>query len=247
MIVYPLIELQGGRCVSLYRGRLDAPHIWHVDPVEKARKFHEAGAEWLHITDFDAIAGDDRNRDLVDEIIRSSGLQVQLGGGIRSLQAMSEAIERGAARVVVGTLAVLAPDLVKEAAKFHPDQIVLAVDVYRGRVLSDGWRTPSAFDPASFIAQFQSDPLAAIVVTDIDADLEEAEDSLALVTELAGLSRAPVIACGLARTPDDVSRLRYVPHVAGTIIGRALFDQSIDLEDALQIAGTPTERVAAFI
>lgn len=247
MILYPTIELQNGRCVSLFRGRLEEPQIWHVDPVKKAKEFASAGAEWIHVTDFDAIAGDDRNRDLIDEIIQSAGAPIQLGGGFRTMQSISNGVDRGAGRIVLGTVALLRPDLVKQAAKSFPDQIALAVDVYKGRVMSDGWRSASTFDPEAFLHMFESDPLAAIIVTDIDADLEEAEDSLALVTQLAGVAKAPVIARSLARTLDDISRLKYVPHVSGAIIGRALFDRTVDLEEALEIAGEPSGTRAEFI
>ena len=155
MILYPLIELLGGRCVSLFRGNLDEPQIWHVDPIEKARSFAAAGAEYLHITDFDAMAGDDRNAELVQDIIRAVGIPVHLGGGIRTMDRISELLDRGVARTVIGTMAVSNPDFVKEAAKFHPDQILLAVDVYQGKVVSDGWRESSTFEPDGFIEAFQ--------------------------------------------------------------------------------------------
>ena len=247
MILYPTIELQNGRCVSLFRGRLEEPQIWHVDPVEKAKAFASAGAEWLHVTDFDAISGEDRNRDLIDEIIRKAGLPVQLGGGFRTLQGIEEGLERGAGRIVVGTLALLQPDLVKQAAKLYPDQIALAIDVYQGRVMSDGWRQASAFTAEEFLTMFERDPLAAIIVTDIDADLDESEDALALTTLLAAKATAPVIARGAARSLDDISRLKYVPHVSGAIIGRALFDRSVDLAEALALASEPTGLTPEFI
>lgn len=247
MILYPTIELQNGRCVSLFRGRLDEPQIWHVDPVKKAREFAEAGAEWIHVTDFDAINGDTRNRHVIDAIIRAAGIPVQLGGGFRTLQSIEDGIDRGVGRIVVGTVALLQPDLVKQAAHTYPDQIALAIDVYQGRVLGDGWRETSAYGPEDFLRTFEDDPLAAIIVTDIDATLEEAEDSLALITKVATLSKTPVIARGLARSLDDVSRLKYVPRVAGAIIGRALFDRSVDIKKALAIAAEPAGTKAAFV
>jgi phosphoribosylformimino-5-aminoimidazole carboxamide ribotide isomerase len=247
MILYPTIELQNGRCVSLFRGRFEEPQIWHVDPVQKAIEFAKAGASWIHITDFDAIAGDDRNRALIDEIIVKAGAPVQLGGGFRSMAGIEDAVERGVGRVVLGTLALFQPEIVKQAAQAFPDQIVLAVDVYKGYVMSDGWRETSAYTPEDFLRQFENDPLAAILVTDIDANLDEAEDSVALVTHLADIARAPVIASGMARTLDGISRLKYVPKVAGAIIGRALFDKSVDLEEALAIAEEPAGRAAEMI
>ncbi len=247
MQIYPLIELLEGRCVSLYRGRTEEPQIWHVDPVKRAQEYVEAGAEAIQITDFDAMSGDHRNDELIREIIRTVGVPVQLGGGFRTLERIAEWIDHGVARVVVGSLAVYQPDLVKEAANLHPDQIILAVDVFEGQVVSDGWKNKSAFDASSFLAKFQGDPLAAIVITDIDADIGDAEDTLALITQLAGEANAPVIARGTINEIDDVSRLQYVPHVSGTIIGRALFDRSVDLAEALEVAKPVAAEKAEFI
>jgi len=246
MIIYPAIELQNGRCVSLYRGRLDEPEIWHVDPVEKARSFADAGAEWIHVTDFDGVAGGDGNNEILQNIIDQAGAPVQLGGGYRSIQQIEDWIERGAGRIVVGTLAILQPDVVKEAAKRFPDQIVIAVDVFKGRIMSDGWRVPSAIEPKAFIKTFERDPLAAFIVSDIDANLQEAENSLSLITDLAGIANAPVIARGLSRTMDDLSRLKYVPHVSGAIVSRALFDHSVSLDEAFDLAKPEREEIAGF-
>ncbi|MBV7397003.1 HisA/HisF-related TIM barrel protein [Mameliella sediminis] len=247
MILYPLIELLEGRCVSLFRGRMEEPQIWHVDPVAKAAEFAKAGAGWIHITDFDALQGDERNADTVREIIRTAGASVQLGGGFRSLKRIEEWIEAGAGRIVVGTLAVQQPDLVKEAARAFPEQIVVSVDVYKGHVAGEGWREQSAMVPSAVLKAFADSPLAAFIVTDIDADLDEAEDSLALVTQLSSETRTPVIARGLTRSLDDLSRMKYVPHLAGAVVGRALFDKSIDLEQALEIVKPVPEERAQFI
>jgi len=247
MILYPMIELLEGRCVSLFRGRTEEPQIWHIDPIEKAKSFAEAGAEWLHITDFDAMSGDERNSDLIREIIRVVGIPVQLGGGFRSVERIAEWVDHGVGRVVVGTLALRQPDLVKEAAKLFPDQIVLAVDVFEGHVVSDGWKEKSAFTPSAFLEAFQSDPFAAIIVTDIGAEIGDAEDSVALISQLASEANSPVVARGLIRSLDDLSRLKFVPQVSGALIGRALFDRSIGIEDALQIARPEIGSRAEFI
>jgi phosphoribosylformimino-5-aminoimidazole carboxamide ribotide isomerase len=163
------------------------------------------------------------------------------------LRQIEEWIEMGVGRVVVSTMAVLTPDVMKKAARLHPDQIVLSLDVFEGQVMSNGWAEPSAFDPAAFLRSFEGDPLAAIIIRDISAEIEQAEDALALVTELAGWARAPVIASGLSRSLDDLSRLKYVPHVSGAILGRALFDRTIDLSDALALAAEPIGETAEFL
>ena len=247
MILYPLIELQKGRCVSLFRGRLEEPHIWHVDPIDKARSFAAAGAEWMHVTDFDAIEGDLSNKGLIQEIIQAAGIPVQIGGGVRSMAHIANLVQMGAGRVVVGSLAMHQPDVVKEAANAYPDQIVVAIDIYQGQVVNDGWRQKSAYIASDLLKAFQDVALSAFVITDIDADLEEAEDSLALITQIASETKTPVIARGLSRSLDDISRMHYVPHLSGAILGRALFDQSIQLEDALALVTPELEPKAQMM
>ncbi len=247
MILYPTIELQNGRCVSLNRGNLDEPMIWHVDPVEKAREFAAAGAEWMQVTDFDAIVGDDQNADLIAEIIRAAGIPVQVAGGIRTIERAEDWISKGAGRVVTGTMAAMEPDTVKALAKRHPDQVVLAVDVWENRVMTEGWKKSSALAPAAFIAAFDGVPLAATLITDIGGDLAEQEASLSLITSLAEASRTPVIASGLLRTLDDISRLKYLGTIDGAVVGRALFRKTIDLAEALTLARPSQEKTAEFI
>lgn len=247
MQIYPTIELQQGRPVSLQRGRLDEPSIWHVDPLETARGFAEL-AGWVHVTDIDAVARrDDTNRALIEEMIRTVPGSVQVGGGMGTMERIGQWIEAGAGRVVIGQTALVNPDLVKEAAQAYPDQIVLALDVYQGKVTSGGWQETTAFDPLDVLGWFANDALAAIIVTDIDADIEESDASLSLITRVAEAARSPVIARGTIRELDDISRLKYVPQVAGTIIGRALFDKSVDLAEAVALAQPEPEKVAPFV
>jgi len=240
------MELQNGRCVTLDKGRLDEAMIWHVDPVETARGWAAAGAEWMHLTDFDAIEGRSTNAELVEEIIRSAEIPVQLAGGMRTREHVEHWIDKGAGRIVIGTLAAWDPQLVKELAKLYPDQIVLAVDVWRGFVMTEGWRTQSAFTPEAFIDAFSDAPFAAILVTDIDSDMEDVEAQLGLISGLAQHSRTPVVASGVVRTADDISRLAYIPNIAGALVGRALFRKTMDLTDALQVATAAHEPVAQF-
>lgn len=246
MILYPTIQLQNARCVTLHRGRLDEPEIWHVDPLEKAHAFAEAGAEWMQVIDVDAIAGQEDNRVLVSRIIRETALNVVVAGGIRTRERAEAWLDAGAARVVFGTSAVINPSEVLETARFHPDAVVLAVDVFQGRVMSHGWREASAFLPEDFIAHFEEAPLAALTITDIDAYIGDTEAVLALVTDLAGKTRKPVIASGMVHSLDDISRLKYVYNIAGAVIGRALFRRTVDLREALAVANTPTEKAAPF-
>lgn len=248
MFVIPAIEIQNGRCVSLHRGRLDEPQVWHVDPVARAQAWAEAGATRLHVTDFDAVAGaPDTNRDLVTRIIKEAGLPVQFGGGLQSIDAMRGWFDAGADRIVLSSAAVHQPEVVKQAATLWPERIVLAVDVYQGKVMAGGWKQQSTFDPDAFIHQFNGDALASVIVTDIDSDIENSDASLSLITSLAAVASAPVIARGTVRGLDDIARLKYVPHVAGALVSRSLFDRSLSLGDAIAVANTPVEKQADFV
>ncbi|TMV06405.1 1-(5-phosphoribosyl)-5-[(5-phosphoribosylamino)methylideneamino] imidazole-4-carboxamide isomerase [Ruegeria sediminis] len=246
MIIYPTMELQHGRCVTLDRGRLDSAMVWHVDPIETVRKWAAAGAEWMHLTDLDAVAGSTPNAELVEKIIRAAEIPVQLGGGMRSREHVEHWIDKGAGRIVISTLAAIEPHLVKELAKLHPDQIVLSVDVWQGYVMTEGWQHQSSFTAEAFIEAFADTPFAGIVVTDIDSDMGDVEAQLGVISGLAEKSRTPVIASGVVRTVDDISRLAYIPNISGALVGRALFRKSLDLAEAIQVAKTAHEPVADF-
>lgn len=247
MIIYPYIALRGGRCVKLIRGRIDEPVAYDVDPVETALGFAHAGAEWLHVVDLDAVAGSGSNEALIRDIIRHAGAPVMVAGGIRSIERVRHWADAGAGRIVIGTAAARAPHLVGEAAHAFPDQIVVSIDVWQGFVTIDGWREQTAFNPVDFVKQFAGMPLSQIIVTDIDRDLSLPESSLALVTKVASETATPVIASGLARSLDDISELKYLYNIAGAIVGRALYEGTFTLQEALEVAKVEPEKIAEFM
>ena len=248
MDVYPMIELMGGKCVSFLPGQMETPHVWHVDPVEKAREFAAAGAAWLDVTDLDAVTGqDETNAALVEEIIRQAGIPVQVAGGIGSDERVRHWHEVGAGRMVLGKAAVRAPDWVKALAKYYPDQIVVALDIWQGKVVVGDWNETSAFDPVEFVHFYDGVPLAGIMVTDYDRDVDQPESSFALTIRIAEETRTPVFSSGLVKSLDDISTLKYVPNVAAVIVGRALMSRDIDLSEAIALAQPdPEERTAQF-
>ena len=209
---------------------------WHVDPIDKAREFATAGASWMHVTDLDAISGDDVNASLITDIVRQSGIPVQLAGGFRSMERVEQWVDLGVGRIVIGTLAIINPDLVKRIAKLYPDQVVISVDVWKGRVMTHGWKEPCAIQPRDLVAAFAAEPLAGIVVTDIDANIENVESTLDLINSLAAVSPVPIIASGIIRTVDDIHRVAGVTNVSGILVGTALFNRTIELSDALTAA-----------
>lgn len=248
MILYPAIELQNGRCVSLVRGRIEEPEIWHVDPVAKTKEFVALGAEWIHVTDLDAVRGLNTNRALLQEILKAAGeVPVQLGGGFRSAARVEDWFHQGAERIVIGTLGVQMPSVVKELVYRHPGKIALAVDVWKGKVLVDGWRTSSTYTPEALVEAYGDTPFAALIVTDVDADTAGTEASYSMLATLADMVKVPVIASGAVRTVDDVARLKFASRVAGSLVGRGLFNRTVDLAEALAEARADAGTVAAFV
>ena len=247
MILYPTIELMNGHAVSLRRGRIGEPIDWDVDPVEAAQSFAEAGATWMQVTDFDAMFGKDTNFEVLREIILKAGISVQVSGGFRTEARIAQFLDLGAARIVVGTVAVRHPGWVRKIAKYYPDQIVLSVDIWQGQVMVDAWQESCVIEPGALIEAFAEAPLAAVKITDIDNDIDATEASLGVISGLAVHANAPVIASGLIHTFDDVARLKHVPSIAGALLGRALVNNTVDLKEALAEAAAVPERRAEFI
>ncbi len=237
MIIYPVIELQNGKCVNLTRGQMEEPVVYDVSPLDAAKNFVSQGAEWLQVVDLDAVGQlEQNNSELICEIVKSVHVPVQVGGGIRSMSAVDWWFDHGATRVVIGTAAVKDPGLVKEACTRYPKKIVISVDAKGGFVAVEGWRETTAYTPLEFARQFELDDLGAIIFTDIDRDHELPESSLAMTTEMGSNLIVPVIASGTVKTLDDVSTLIYLPNIAGAIIGRALFDKVFSVADAIAVA-----------
>jgi phosphoribosylformimino-5-aminoimidazole carboxamide ribotide isomerase len=247
MIIYPYIALRGGRCVNLVRGRIDQPVVYDIDPLEAAKSFAHAGAEWLHVVDLDAVARTGSNAELIRDIIRQSNAPVQVAGGISSVERVREWSDAGAGRMVFGTAAVRAPQMVKEISYAYPDQIVVSIDVWQGKVMIDGWRESTAFGAIDFVKQFDGWPLSQIIFTDIDRDLELPDSSFALTTKLASETATPVIASGMARSLNDISALKYLYNISGAIVGRALYEGAFTLEEALKLAQAEPEPIAEFV
>ncbi len=247
MIIYPDIELQGGKCVHLYKGAAEDPIVHSETPLAAAKRFVAEGAEWLNVIDLDKVFNKGNNTEAIAEIIRTAGCNVQVGGGVRSIEQVRKWVDAGASRVVIATAAVKDPDFVKEAALAYPDQIAVSIDSYGGHVAIDGWRNTTVFTPSEFASQFGEVPLAAIILTDIDRDIDQPHASIAHVTELSTHIRTPVIASGVVKTLDDVSTLKFMPNVSGAVVGRALFDETFTLPDALHIAMEPAQPVAQFM
>jgi len=242
MIIYPDIELQGGKCVNLVRGRMEEPVRFDIAPLDAAKQFERQGAEALHVVDLDGVLqGGRHNAEAITEITRNVNIPVQVGGGIRTIENVNWWFDHGASRVVLGTAAVKDRRLVENACSQHPGKVVVSVDARGGHVVIEGWRETTTFTALELAKSFEESGVAEIIYTDIDRDDDLPESSLANTSQMGKQLNIPVISSGLVKTLDDVSTLKYMENIEGCLIGRALFQGWIDLEEALEIARTPYE------
>ena len=238
MILYPAIDLKDGQCVRLLQGDMARATVFNDDPAAQAAAFAEAGAEWLHVVDLNgAFEGRPVNASAVSSILAAVGLPVQLGGGIRSLETIESWLERGVARVVLGTVAVKDPALVREACAKWPGQVALGIDARGGRVAVEGWAEVSDLEVEDLAQRFEDAGAAAVIYTDVDRDGVLTGPNLGATAALAEAVTMPVIASGGVASLDDLQALAAAPRIAGAIVGRALYDGRVDLRQALSALG----------
>ncbi|WP_321343742.1 1-(5-phosphoribosyl)-5-[(5-phosphoribosylamino)methylideneamino]imidazole-4-carboxamide isomerase [Breoghania sp.] len=235
MILFPAIDLKGGQCVRLKLGDMEQATVFNDDPGAQARAFQEQGFEWLHVVDLDgAFAGESRNGAAVDSILASTTNPVQLGGGIRTMEQIDAWLEKGIRRVILGTVAVRDPDLVKAACKAHPGRIAVGIDAKGGKVAVEGWAETSELTAVDLAKQFEDAGVSAIIYTDIDRDGVLKGLNIPSTLELAEAVSIPVIASGGLASIDDVKRLLEpdCARLEGAISGRALYDGRLDPAEA---------------
>ena len=239
MILYPAIDLKDGVCVRLRRGIMEEATVYNDDPVAQAVHFKALGFSWLHIVDLNgAFAGRPVNADAVSAILGATDLPLQLGGGIRDLQTIQRWMDRGVARVVLGTVALRDPDLVRTAAREFPGRVAVGIDAKGGKVAVEGWAEVSEMTAIDLAKTFEDDGVAAIIHTDIDRDGVLEGVNVAATLAVAAAVAIPVIASGGVATVDDVVALKANEGrgIAGAIIGRALYEGTLEPTDALAAA-----------
>ena len=236
MIIYPAIDLRGGKVVRLKEGDPARMTAYSDDPAETARKWLGMGATWLHVVNLDGAFGesDDANRSALEAVLKL-GAQVQFGGGMRSLDAIEDAIALGVSRVVLGTIAIEQPKVVIAALnKFGPEKIAVGIDARDGLVAVRGWKSDSGILAKDLALQMRTVGLRTVIFTDIRRDGLGSGLNIPSTRELADVSGLDVIASGGVHTLDDVIAVREAK-LSGVIIGRALYDGTVDLEKALQV------------
>lgn len=237
MNLYPAIDLKDGKCVRLLRGEMSAATVFGEDPAAQARSFEEAGCRWLHLVDLNgAFAGEPVNGAAVEAILAAVSVPAQLGGGIRDRATIESWLERGVARIILGTAAVRNPDLVREAARAHPGRIAVGIDARAGRVAVEGWAETTDMKAEDLARSFEDAGVAAIIYTDIDRDGAMEGPNVEATAALARAVTIPVIASGGVSSLEDLRALKASgAPLDGVISGRALYEGAIDLAEAIRL------------
>ncbi|PCH74936.1 MAG: 1-(5-phosphoribosyl)-5-[(5-phosphoribosylamino)methylideneamino]imidazole-4-carboxamide isomerase [Rhodobacteraceae bacterium] len=237
MILYPAIDLKDGQAVRLVRGAMEQATVFNDDPAAQAKSFVEAGCEWLHLVDLNgAFAGEPVNAAPVEAILKACDVPAQLGGGIRDMATIERWIDKGLARVILGTVAVENPALVREAARAFPDRIAVGIDARDGRVATKGWAKETDVMVTDLARSFEDAGVAAIIYTDINRDGAMQGPNVAATAALANAVSIPVIASGGVSSLADIKALRDCgAPLNGAISGRALYDGALDLGAALKV------------
>ena len=236
MILYPAIDLKDGKAVRLLRGDMDKATVFNDDPAAQALEFVAAGCEWLHLVDLNgAFAGEPVNAAAVEAILKTTNTPAQLGGGIRDMATIERWLDKGLARVILGTVAVENPALVREAAAAFPGKIAVGIDARDGRVATKGWAEVTDVDAVDLARSYEDAGVAAIIYTDINRDGAMQGPNVEATAALARAVTIPVIASGGVSSLKDLEELRDCgAPLNGAISGRALYDGALDLKAALK-------------
>lgn len=239
MIIFPAIDIRGGKCVRLTEGRFDKETVFADNPVDMAVRWAEEGAEFLHVVDLDgAVAGKSVNLDIVKAIADAVTIPVQLGGGVRTLDNIKAVLEAGIARVILGSVAVRQPDLVREACKSFGNKIVVGIDARDGQVAVDGWGVSGGIGAGELAKKMAEVGVERIIYTDISRDGTLSGVNVAATEELAKAAGIKVIASGGVSSKDDIIAVKAAEHngVEGVIVGKALYTGNVNLKDAIKAA-----------
>jgi len=235
MILYPAIDLKDGQAVRLIHGDMEQSTVFNDDPAAQAMSFVNTGCEWLHLVDLNgAFAGTPVNAAPVEAILKTCKVPTQLGGGIRDMATIEAWLDKGLTRVILGTVAVENPDLVREAARAFPNQVAVGIDARNGRVATKGWAEETDVMVTDLAKSFEDAGVAAIIYTDIMRDGAMGGPNIEATADLARAISIPIIASGGVSSLADLKALKATNVISGAISGRALYDGAIDLSEALK-------------
>ena len=236
MIVYPAIDLQDGKCVRLTKGDFDQQTVYARSPVEQAKVFEDVGFEYLHVVDLDrTIHKDKSNLKTIKDIIQSTGLKVQVGGGLRSIDTVQEVIDLGVENAVMGTAAVNDPDLLNQVAQKFKNQISVGLDVRNKMIALKGWTDQTELSCFDFLENIKNLPIRSIIFTDINKDGMKQGINIEDTLKMAESSSIPVIASGGVSSLEDIKNIKEQKKISGVVVGKAIYDGLIDLNDLVKL------------
>jgi phosphoribosylformimino-5-aminoimidazole carboxamide ribotide isomerase len=236
VIVYPAIDIRGGRCVRLVEGDFNRETVFDADPADAARRWASRGAEWLHVVDLDgAVEGKSINIEAIEAIRRSVDIPIQLGGGLRTLDAVASAFAFGIDRAILGSAALRSPDLVAQIVERWPGRIAVGLDARDGKLAADGWLKLTDITPEALAGELHRVGIEHFIFTDISRDGTLAGPNLVALSDLISSIDANLIASGGVGRIQDVEAIRETG-AAGVIIGRALYDGRVELAEAIAIS-----------
>lgn len=234
MIIYPAIDIKDQSCVRLTQGSYEKMTVYEKDPVKVAKRWEHIGAQILHIVDLDGAKDGNRvNQPVVEEIIKNINIPIQLGGGIRDTEGIKMLLDLGVSQVIIGTVALKEPLWIKEMIEKYEDRIIVSIDALNGLIATNGWQEISNVKAIDFIKKLKSYGLSRIVYTDIEKDGMLVGPNFQIYEELADKVDIEVIASGGVTSLEDIKRLRSMK-LYGAIIGKALYDGKIDLQEVLK-------------
>ncbi len=247
MIVIPAIDLKDGQCVRLAQGRMDQVSVYSEDPVKMAKHWEARGAERLHVVDLNgAVTGRPFHRPLVEEIARSVQIPIEVGGGIRDVEAAEAYLRSGVQWVIFGSAALKNPGLIKEISERFPGRVILGLDARVGRVAIQGWTETASQKSDDVVRRFEGLPLSAVVFTDVERDGMRTGVNIEATSALARSTSLPVIASGGVSCLEDVLQISALERdgVIGVIVGRALYTGDLDLKEAIDVLKKEISRPA---
>jgi len=237
MIVIPAIDIKDGKCVRLLQGKKEAVTVYSDDPVSMAKHWERLGAALLHVVDLDgAFTGKQKNFEIVAAIRKSISIPMQAGGGIRDMGVIEKLIKLGINRVIIGTSAAVKPDMIKKACdKFH-GKVFIGIDAKKGKVAVRGWEEMTEFNAIEFAEKMDESGAAGIIYTDIAKDGMLSGPNLDAMAKMVKALKIPVIASGGVSSIDDIKNLMQIKNLWGVITGKAIYEGTLDLKEAIKIA-----------
>ena len=238
MLIIPAIDIKSGKCVRLFQGRMDKETVYSDDPVSVAKRWEDEGAEFLHIVDLDgAVSGVPKNKEIIESIIKSVKIPLEVGGGIRNIETIKEYFSIGAKKVVIGTVAWENPILISEVCKVFPERIIVGIDAKNGNVAVRGWEDVTETSASTLAKRFEGMGISGIIYTDISRDGTLSGPNIDSIKSFAKSISIPVIASGGVSDINDIKNIMKLKKhgVTGVIVGKALYSGAVNLREAIEL------------